>query len=135
MMTREIAHMQMFTAALDNLQPNFPPGVLQGDPRFTHTYFNMSNGEGARGPWNQGQGPWPAGQEWQYVEDPVDYVVQTKGLENHTPQSAMMSEAEAKAMDVQMSKLRSKEVKQAAPKGENQWSTYPAEVKSPKKAK
>ncbi len=27
-------------------RPNFPPGVLQGDPRFTHAYFNMSNGAG-----------------------------------------------------------------------------------------
>jgi hypothetical protein len=45
-----------------------------------------------------------------------------------------MSESEAKAMDAQMSKLRSQEVKQAAPKGDNQWSTYPAEAKSPKKA-
>jgi Mn-containing catalase len=135
LMTREIAHMQMFTAALANIQPNFPPGVLQGDPRFTHTYFNMSNGAGARGPWNQGQGPWPDGQEWQYVEDPIDYVVQTAGLEQHKPQSAMMSEAETKAMDLQMSKLRSQEVKQAVPKGENQWSTYGAKAKSPKKPK
>lgn len=134
LMTREIAHMQMFTAALANIQPNFPPGVLQGDPRFTHTYFNMSNGAGARGPWNQGQGPWPSGQQWQYVEDPIDYVIQTEGLEKHTPQSAMMSESEAKSMDEKMSKLRSQEVKQAAPNGDNQWSTYPAEAKSPKKA-
>jgi Mn-containing catalase len=135
LMTREIAHMQMFTAALANIEPNFPPGVLQGDPRFTHTYFNMSNGAGAQGPWNQGQGPWPSGQEWQYIEDPVEYVIQTEGLEQHKPQSSMMSESEAKAMDEQMSKRRSQEVKKATPKGENQWSTYPAEAKSPKKSK
>ena len=52
LMTREIAHFQMFSAALETIQPNFPPGVLQGDPRFTHTYFNMSNGASVRGPWN-----------------------------------------------------------------------------------
>src|SRR5690242_9439269 len=44
LMTREIAHFQQFSAALANIQPNFPPGVLQGDPRYTHAYFNMSNG-------------------------------------------------------------------------------------------
>jgi Mn-containing catalase len=135
LMTREVAHMQMFTAALANIQPNFPPGVLQPDSRFTHTYFNMSNGSGARGPWNQGQGPWPDGQEWQYIEDPIDYVVQTQGLQSHKPTSVMMTEAEAKVMEQQMSKLRSTEVKKAVPKGENQWNTYPAEAKSPKKAK
>ena len=50
LMTREIAHFQMFSAALETIQPNFPPGVLQGDPRFTHTFFNMSNGASAEGP-------------------------------------------------------------------------------------
>lgn len=48
LMTREIAHAQMFTAALGTIQPNFPPGVLQGDPHFTHAYYNMSNGPSAR---------------------------------------------------------------------------------------
>src|SRR3954449_8385615 len=79
LMTREISHFQMFAAALDTIQPNFPPGVLQGDPRFTHAYFNMSNGKEVRGPWNQGQGPWPAGEEWDYVADPVAYVAETQG--------------------------------------------------------
>ena len=49
LMTREIAHFQMFSAALETIQPNFPPGVLQGDPRHTHTFFNLSNGASARG--------------------------------------------------------------------------------------
>jgi Mn-containing catalase len=42
LMTREIAHFQMFSAHLEEIQPSFPPGVLQGDARFTHAYFNMS---------------------------------------------------------------------------------------------
>src|SRR3546814_8374680 len=96
-MTREIAHFQMFSAALDTIQPNFPPGILQGDPRHTHTYFNMSNGAGARGPWNQGQGPWGDGEQWEYVEDPIKPVVDTKGSVAHKPtgtrQSASRSEA------------------------------------------
>ena len=42
LMTREISHFQMFSAALADISPNFPPGILQGDPRYTHTYFNLS---------------------------------------------------------------------------------------------
>src|SRR5215213_4311370 len=79
LMTREIAHFQMFTAALATIEPNFPPGVLQGDPRFTHSYFNMSDGENMRGPWNQGQGPWPKGEAWEYIENPVQQVAATQG--------------------------------------------------------
>lgn len=32
LMTREIAHMNMFRAALDTVEEDFPPGVLKGDP-------------------------------------------------------------------------------------------------------
>src|SRR5690349_16110642 len=74
LMTREIAHFQMFSAALETIQPNFPPGVLQGDPRYTHTFFNMSNGPSAEGPWNSGQGPWGEGESWVYVPDPLKHV-------------------------------------------------------------
>jgi Mn-containing catalase len=53
LMTREIAHQQSFEKALYSMTPNFPPGKLAGDPRFTNVYFNMSQGESdARGPWN-----------------------------------------------------------------------------------
>src|SRR3954467_13082331 len=40
LMTREVAHYQMFEAALETIQPNFPPGVLQADPRYSSLYFN-----------------------------------------------------------------------------------------------
>ncbi|OBH83287.1 manganese catalase family protein [Mycobacterium sp. E2989] len=72
LMTREVTHFQQFTAALNELPVNFPPGQLPGDPRFQNVAFNMSNGggESIRGPWNQGQGPWPKGMEWEYVEKP-----------------------------------------------------------------
>jgi len=53
LMTREVAHQQQFEKALYAIQPNFPPGKLQGDPRFTRAYFNTSQGAGdCRGPWN-----------------------------------------------------------------------------------
>jgi Mn-containing catalase len=61
LMTREVAHQKSFEKALYSLTPNFPPGVLPGDARFTDTYFNMSQGEGDE------TGPWNAGNGWQVV--------------------------------------------------------------------
>jgi Mn-containing catalase len=62
LMTREIAHQKSFEKALYAIQPNFPPGKLQGDQRFTSVYFNMSHGDGdMRGGWNQGE-------QWTFVE-------------------------------------------------------------------
>jgi len=53
LMTREVAHMQSFEKALYSMQPNFPPGKLPGDPRFSNVYFDMSQGDGnMTGPWN-----------------------------------------------------------------------------------
>jgi manganese catalase len=63
LMTREIAHQKSFEKALYAIEVNFPPGKLPGQPEFTSTYFNMSQGEGdMRGPWNQGE-------QWDFVED------------------------------------------------------------------
>ncbi|NEX64764.1 manganese catalase family protein [Noviherbaspirillum galbum] len=63
LMTREIAHQKSFEKALYSITPNFPPGKLEGDARFTNVYFNMSQGDGdMRGSWNQGQ-------QWQFVSD------------------------------------------------------------------
>lgn len=135
LMTREIAHFQMFSAALETIQPNFPPGVLQGDPRHTHTYFNMSNGASARGPWNQGQGPWPAGEEWEYIDDPIEHVIQCEGETQHKPSTGGPSEREVQKLNKQMSKQRSQEIKDSMPRKENQWSSYPQQLlNSPKSA-
>ncbi|MDB5732356.1 MAG: Catalase [Variovorax sp.] len=66
LMTREIAHQKSFEKALYAIEPNFPPGKLPGDPRFTSVYFNMSRGDmDLRGPWNQGEA-------WDFVADPVE---------------------------------------------------------------
>jgi manganese catalase len=63
LMTREIAHQKSFEKALYAIEANFPPGKLPGQPAFTNTYFNMSQGEGdMRGPWNQGK-------QWDFVEN------------------------------------------------------------------
>ncbi|MFP4145051.1 MAG: manganese catalase family protein [Phycisphaeraceae bacterium] len=125
LMTREIAHFQMFTAALNEIQPNFPPGVLQGDPNQTHTFYNMSDGESARGPWNQGRGPWGEGEEWEYIEDPIRQVDETEGeirFEAHVPHH---SQEEVQRMDRELSQKRSSEIKSRSPEGPAQWSTYP----------
>ncbi|MBP7148733.1 MAG: manganese catalase family protein [Acidobacteria bacterium] len=129
LMTREVAHFQQFSAALDSIQPNFPPGVLQGDPRFTHMYFEMSDGaSSARGPWNEGQGPWSKGEEWQYVEDPVSHVVETNGLVEQEVAGTQLTPEQAQKLEAQLSKERSREVKSASPKGTMQWSEYRSET-------
>jgi Mn-containing catalase len=132
LMTREIAHFQMFSAALATIEPNFPPGIFQGDPRFTHAYFNMSSG-GARGPWNQGQGPWPMGEQWEFIDDPVKQVIQTQGQLQKEIAGTRVTEEQVQQINAKLSQARSQEVKSAVPKGANQWSSYPqAEPGSPK---
>ena len=81
LMTREVAHFQMFQAALDSIQPNFPPGILQSDPKFSNKYFNMSKGEDFKGGWNEGKSPLMQ-EEWQIIEDPIQHIRDTNGLLN-----------------------------------------------------
>lgn len=129
LMTREVSHYQMFGAALDTIQPNFPPGVLQGDPRYTHLYFNMSNGASARGPWNQGQGPWQPGESWVYIQDPVSHVVETQGLsDGQSVEGTKRTEKEVHRLNKELSEERSQEVARMVPEGKNQWSAYPQEI-------
>jgi len=125
LMTREVAHYKMFEAALDTIQPNFPPGVLQADPRYTNKYFNMSPADSVRGPWNQGEMP-GMGLTWDYIADPVAHVKETEGLSIQDPGTEELLAATAE-MDKEMSELKSEEVKRADPEGVAQWSTYDAE--------
>ena len=127
LMTREIAHFQMFSAALDTIQPNFPPGVLQGDPRFTHAYYNMSSSANARGPWNEGQGPWAAGESGSTSKIPRQPLSRTRGLIDQPIEGSSHSEEEVEQLNRELGKQRSKEVTSMLPKGENQWSAYPQE--------
>lgn len=57
LITREVAHFQMFQSALDNIQVNFPPGILQSDPKFSNKYFNMSKGDDFKGAWTEVKSP------------------------------------------------------------------------------
>ncbi len=125
LMTREISHFQMFAAALETIEPNFPPGVLQGDPRFTHAYYNMSDGASVRGPWNQGQGPWQPGEQWEYIADPVRQVAESQGQCTKGPSPTSHTEDEIQRINQELSRRRSQEVTQATPTGESQWSPYP----------
>jgi Mn-containing catalase len=122
LMTREVAHYNMFKAALDTIEPNFPPGVLQADPRFTQQYFNMSPAQSVKGPWNEGTMP-ETGKEWIYVEDPIAHVKETQGL---TVEEKGMDEklAETEKLNKQLSEVKSAEVDSAQPKGVAQWSDY-----------
>ncbi|HTH43378.1 MAG TPA: manganese catalase family protein [Terracidiphilus sp.] len=132
LMTREISHMQMFQAALESIQPNFPPAILQGDPRYTHVYTNMSDGASARGPWNEGSGPWQDGQPWQYVQDPISAVRESDGLLTVKPHG--QSPQQMQNLDKQLSQQRKKEVSSALPEGQNQWSAYPqSTIESPRR--
>jgi Mn-containing catalase len=122
LMTREIAHFQQFSAALSTIEPNFPPGVMQGDLRFTHTYYNMSPSEDARGPWNKGKGPWETGEKWEYVEDVVVQVEETQGQANKEIEGHQRDEKATKKMERELAKQRSEEM--ASPAGELAWSNY-----------
>jgi Mn-containing catalase len=125
LMTREIAHFQMFSAALADIQPNFPPGVLQGNPKFTHTYFNMSADEGFRAGWNQGQGPWRDGEHWAYIADPAEHVHRTKGLREQGIEGSTDTPSTVARRDETLSRQRSAEVKSGMPPaGPISWSSY-----------
>lgn len=134
LMTREIAHFQMFSAALETIQPNFPPGVLQGDPRFTHTYFNLSDGDNARGPWNEGPGPWDEG-EWVYVDAPQEHVRQTDGLKGQAVEGTTKTPRDVQKLNEQMSSVRAEEVERAVQPGALQWSAYMSNDRPPRPKK
>lgn len=126
LMTREVAHFQMFEAALESIQPNFPPGVLQSDPRYSNLYFNMSNGSAIRGPWNEGEST-QLGETWQYIEDPVKHVLETNGLLTQQPEGTERTLEGVNELDRQMSEERSSEINMAVPIGEQHWSMSAAE--------
>jgi Mn-containing catalase len=127
LMTREVAHFQMFQAALDSIQPNFPPGILQSDPRYSNKYFNMSKGGDSQGPWSEGETP-ELGEEWQVIEDPYQHVLETNGLLDEQIEGSERTEESVQAQNKALSAQRKAEVDGATKpeKGIMSWSDYEA---------
>lgn len=124
LMTREVAHYQMFEAALETIQPNFPPGVLESDPRFSNKYFNMSSGAEFRGPWNEGTSSQMM-EDWQYVKDPLKQVIETNGLTECEPEGTDRTDETVAQHNEALAAERSGEVRAGEPDGIAQWSEYP----------
>lgn len=123
LMTREITHFQQFEAALDTIQPNFPPGVLQQDVRYGNLYFNMSKGMEARGPWNEGTAT-RTGDQWQYIEKPKKFVRQTEGLTDVKPEGIAQSQKDLDEQAKILSQTRSDEINASVEAADMRWSHY-----------
>jgi Mn-containing catalase len=134
LMTREVAHFQMFEAALETIQPNFPPGILQSDPRYSNLYFNMSSGNDFSGRWNEGAST-RLGEEFQYVDDPIRHVMETNGLLAQKAAGTTRTEKSVQKMNTDLSEERSAEVAAATPKGMQQWNKAEAGEAATKAAK
>lgn len=128
LMTREVTHFQMFQAALDSVQPNFPPGILQSDPKYSNKYFNMSQGEDYSGPWNDGKTS-EMGEDWQYIEDPYQHVLDTNGLLEEEAQGTGRTEKSVQSDNKVLSVERKSEVDEAnlPANGIMSWSEYSTE--------
>jgi Mn-containing catalase len=122
LMTREVAHFQMFEAALESIQPNFPPGILQSDPRHSNKYFNMSQGEDFKGPWNEGKSP-EFGEEWKYIDDPIEHVRKTDGLLKEQAEGSTRTEKSVQKSNKLLSAERKGQVEEAMTtiNGEMSW--------------
>lgn len=121
LMTREVAHFQMFEAALSTIQPNFPPGTLQSDPKYSNLYFNMSSGNDFSGPWNSGATT-QMQEPVEYIEDPIQHIIDTNGLINlDGKQNKTRSEEKVEQLNKSLGKQRSEEVNAANPVGPQQW--------------
>lgn len=126
LMTREVAHFQMFEAALASIQPNFPPGTLQSDPRYSNLYFNMSSGNDFRGPWNDGASS-QMGETFQFIDDPIKHVMETNGLLKQEANGTDRTESEVKKLNEQLGAKRKEEVTSATPSKDQQWNDHEAE--------
>jgi Mn-containing catalase len=120
LMTREVAHYQMFEAALQTIQPNFPMGTLQSDPKYSNLYFNLSTGNAVRGPWNQGEST-QLGETFQYIEDPIKHVLATNGLLDQQPAGTDRTEEQVQQLNKELGKSKKEFINTAAPAGPLQW--------------
>jgi len=127
LMTREIAHYQMFEAALETIKPNFPMGTLQSDPKYSNLYFNMSNGNNFTGPWNEGEST-QFKETWQYIEDPIKHVMETNALLDQKAKGTNRTEAEVQKKNAKLGEAKKKEVDSASPKKDMQWNNAQKEA-------
>ncbi len=135
LMTREVAHFQMFQAALDGIEPNFPPGILQSDPRYSNKYFNMSKGDGDyKGAWNEGKSP-EMGEKWQYIDNPLEHVKQTNGLLDEKAKGTKRTEKSVQKNNKTLSAERKAEIDETTlpENGIMSWSVYEEEVEAKSK--
>jgi Mn-containing catalase len=120
LMTREVAHYQMFEAALETIKPNFPMGTLQSDPKYSNLYFNMSSGNSIRAPWNQGEST-QLGETWQYIDDPVQHILETNNLLDQKTTGTDRTEDKVQKMNSELGKAKREFVDASAPMGPLQW--------------
>lgn len=132
LMTREVAHFQQFQAALETIQPNFPPGIFQTNPKYSNLYYNMSQGEDARGPWNEGKSI-KLEEEWQFIDNPLENVEETNGLLEAEPQGTERTEESVRNMDEKLAKERSEQILSATPKNDLEWNPKQFSKKHSKK--
>lgn len=132
LMTREVAHFQQFQAALETIQPNFPPGIFQTNPKYSNLYYNMSQGEDARGPWNEGKSI-KLEEEWQFIDNPLENVQETNGLLDAEPQGTERTEESVRDMDEKLAKERSEQILSATPKNDLEWNPKQFSKKHSKK--
>ncbi len=123
LMTREVTHFQQFEAALNTIEPNFPPGILQSDPRYSNLYYNMSKGEDAKGPWNEGEST-QLKETWQYIDNVNEQVRSTNGLLDVKAEGTDRTEKSVHETDKKLSKMRSEQIKKANPEKDQKWCEY-----------
>ena len=112
-----------FLMTRETIQPNFPPGVFQTSPKYSNLYFDLSKGDDARGPWNEGEST-QLKEQWQYIEQPLEEVRSTDGLLDRKPEGTDRSEKEIARKEAQLSKERSGQVLASTPKKEMSWCKY-----------
>ncbi|MDE6490353.1 MAG: manganese catalase family protein, partial [Muribaculaceae bacterium] len=97
---------------------------FQTSPKYSNLYFNLSTGNDARGPWNEGAST-QLNEEWQYIDDPLKEVRDTDGLLDRKPQGTPRTEDEVRRKDETLAKQRSSEILAATPTTNMQWCKYP----------
>lgn len=120
LMTREVTHFQQFEAALHSIEPHFPPGVFETNPRYSNVCFDMSKGERYRGAWNEGISP-GLHEEWQYVECTREYLRETNGLREVEPMGTKRTDKSVREHDRNLARQRSNEVMEAIPETDMAW--------------